>query len=100
MINLLHGDCLEQMKTLEDNSVDSIVSDPPYGISFMAKKWDYDKTEDGRHYVKDCSGVWIRPGGFRRCEGINASTGSYIIQNQDRLHSTPLWELVKTLDTK
>ena len=42
MTNLLHGDCLEQMKTLEDNSVDSIVSDPPYGISFMAKKWDYD----------------------------------------------------------
>jgi len=42
MINLLHGDCLEQMKTLSDNSVDSIVSDPPYGISFMAKKWDYD----------------------------------------------------------
>jgi site-specific DNA-methyltransferase (adenine-specific) len=39
---LLHGDCLEQMKTLGDNSVDSIVSDPPYGISFMAKKWDYD----------------------------------------------------------
>ena len=42
MINLLHGDCLEEMKTLDDNSVDSIVSDPPYGISFMAKKWDYD----------------------------------------------------------
>ena len=42
MINLLHGDCLEQMKTLDDNSVDSIVSDPPYGISFIAKKWDYD----------------------------------------------------------
>ena len=37
-----HGDCLQQMKTLDDNSVDSIVSDPPYGISFMAKKWDYD----------------------------------------------------------
>ena len=30
------------MKGLDDNSVDSIVSDPPYGISFMAKKWDYD----------------------------------------------------------
>jgi site-specific DNA-methyltransferase (adenine-specific) len=42
MINLLHGDCLEQMKTLPDNSVDSIVTDPPYGISFMSKKWDYD----------------------------------------------------------
>ena len=42
MINLLQGDCLEQMKQLEDNSVDAIVSDPPYGISFLAKKWDYD----------------------------------------------------------
>ena len=30
------------MKTLPDNSVDAIVTDPPYGISFMAKKWDYD----------------------------------------------------------
>jgi DNA modification methylase len=41
MINLLNGDCLEMMKGLEDNSVDSIVTDPPYGISFMSKKWDY-----------------------------------------------------------
>ena len=41
-IKLLNGDCLEQMKQLPDNSVDSIVTDPPYGISFMAKKWDYD----------------------------------------------------------
>jgi len=41
-MKLLQGDCLEQMKTLPDNSVDAIVSDPPYGISFMAKKWDYD----------------------------------------------------------
>lgn len=39
---ILHGDCLEQLKTLEDNSVDSIVTDPPYGLSFMGKKWDYD----------------------------------------------------------
>jgi site-specific DNA-methyltransferase (adenine-specific) len=42
MVTLLNGDCLEQMKQLPDNSADSIVTDPPYGISFMAKKWDYD----------------------------------------------------------
>ena len=36
------GDCLDRLKELPDNSVDSIVTDPPYGISFMAKKWDYD----------------------------------------------------------
>ena len=36
------GDCLEVLATLPDNSVDSIVTDPPYGLSFMGKKWDYD----------------------------------------------------------
>lgn len=36
------GDCLEVLRTLPDNSVDSIVTDPPYGLAFMGKKWDYD----------------------------------------------------------
>ena len=40
---MLHlGDCLEVMKTLPDCSVDAVVTDPPYGLSFMGKKWDYD----------------------------------------------------------
>ena len=42
MTRLLLGDNIESLKQLEDNSVDSIVSDPPYGLSFMGKKWDYD----------------------------------------------------------
>lgn len=37
---LYQGDCLAVMKTLPDNSVDSIVTDPPYGIGFMGKAWD------------------------------------------------------------
>ena len=42
---IIQGDCLEQMKKLEDNSVDAIVTDPPYGIGFMGKTWDkYDPT--------------------------------------------------------
>jgi len=36
------GDCTELLKHLDDNSIDSIVTDPPYGWSFMGKKWDYD----------------------------------------------------------
>ena len=40
-INLHQGDCLEVLKTLNDNSIDSVVTDPPYGINFMGKKWDY-----------------------------------------------------------
>lgn len=39
---LLHGDCLEQLRTLPDNSVDAVVTDPPYGLAFMGKRWDYD----------------------------------------------------------
>jgi len=34
------GNCLEIMKELPDNSVDSIVTDPPYGLGFMNKSWD------------------------------------------------------------
>ena len=37
---LLKGDCLEQLKKLPDNSVDSIVTDPPYGLEFLDKSWD------------------------------------------------------------
>lgn len=39
---LILGNCLDKLKDLEDNSVDSIVTDPPYGLSFMGQKWDYD----------------------------------------------------------
>ena len=42
-IKLILGDCIEQLKTIPDNSIDSVVSDPPAGISFMGKKWDNDK---------------------------------------------------------
>ena len=36
-MKLILGDCLEKLKDLDDNSVDSIVTDPPYGFSFMGK---------------------------------------------------------------
>jgi site-specific DNA-methyltransferase (adenine-specific) len=39
-IDLRLGDCLEVLKTIPDNSVDSVVTDPPYGIGFMNKEWD------------------------------------------------------------
>jgi len=43
LLNTVHCmDCLEFMRTLPSNSIDSIVTDPPYWLSFMGKKWDYD----------------------------------------------------------
>lgn len=38
---VLTGDCREVMATLNINSVDAIVTDPPYGLSFMGKEWDH-----------------------------------------------------------
>ena len=32
-MNIIHGDCLEELKKLEDNSIDAVVCDPPYGLS-------------------------------------------------------------------
>lgn len=39
---LYNDDCLNALKLMEDNSIDSCVTDPPYGLSFMGKAWDYD----------------------------------------------------------
>jgi DNA modification methylase len=55
-----HGDCLQVLKTLPDNSVDSVVTDPPYGLSFMGKKWDYDVPSED--IWRECLRV-LKPGG-------------------------------------
>ena len=57
---ILLGDCLIKMREMENNSVDSIVTDPPYGISFMGKKWDYDVPSV--EIWKECLRV-LKPGG-------------------------------------
>ena len=60
-ITLLNGDCLVKLQELDDNSVDSIVTDPPYGIDFMGKKWDYDvpSTEIWEQALRV-----LKPGGY------------------------------------
>jgi DNA modification methylase len=60
MVELLHGDCLERLQELPDCSVDACVTDPPYGLSFMGKKWDYDVP--GEDIWRECLRV-LKPGG-------------------------------------
>lgn len=43
MHKVITGDCLEVLKGMPDNSVDSLVCDPPAGISFAGKSWDSDR---------------------------------------------------------
>ena len=59
-MKLLLGNCLDKLKELDDNSIDSIVTDPPYGISFMGKKWDYDVPS--QEIWEECMRV-LKPGG-------------------------------------
>lgn len=39
-VTIYHGDCRDIIATLPDNSIDAIVTDPPYGIEFMGRQWD------------------------------------------------------------
>jgi DNA modification methylase len=58
---IICGDCLEKMKELESNSVDAVVTDPPYGLSFMGKRWDYDVPS--QEIWQECLRV-LKPGGY------------------------------------
>ena len=40
-MSIICGDCLDVMRGMEPNSVDAIVTDPPYGLKFMGKDWDH-----------------------------------------------------------
>jgi site-specific DNA-methyltransferase (adenine-specific) len=45
---VFHGDCIEVLRSLPESSVDSVVTDPPYGLEFMGKEWDSFRTDETR----------------------------------------------------
>jgi len=55
------GDCIEVMKTIPDNSVDAIVTDPPYGIGFLSSEWDCEVP--GNDFAEQAFRV-LKPGGY------------------------------------
>ena len=59
--HLLNGDSAEVLKTLKDNSVDLLATDPPYGIQFMGL--DFDKALPPKNIWKECYRV-LKPGSF------------------------------------
>jgi DNA modification methylase len=60
---LLNGDCLQVLKELEDNSIDSIVTDPPYELGFMGKSWDKTGIANNKEMWKECLRV-LKPGAY------------------------------------
>ena len=59
--SVILGDCLEKLKTFPDSTVDQLVTDPPYGYSFMGKDWD--KAVPSVEIWKECLRV-LKPGAF------------------------------------
>ena len=59
--HLFNGDSAEVLKTLKDNSIDLLATDPPYGLSFMGKDWD--KVLPPKEIWQECYRV-LKPGSF------------------------------------
>ena len=60
-VTVLHGDCLEVLAALPNESVDAIVTDPPYGLGFMGEAWD--DLPPGLPWAVECLRV-LKPGGM------------------------------------
>jgi site-specific DNA-methyltransferase (adenine-specific) len=59
---ILFGDCKEKLKELDDDSIDAAVTDPPYELGFMGKKWDASGIAYNVELWKECLRV-LKPGG-------------------------------------
>lgn len=59
---IINGDNRDVLKTFEENSFDSIVTDPPYEIKFMSRKWDASGIAYDIEMWKECLRV-LKPGG-------------------------------------
>src|SRR5699024_2960666 len=57
---VIHGDCIETMNQMEPESISAIVTDPPYGLGFMGRKWD--DLPPSQEWAEACYRV-LKPGG-------------------------------------
>lgn len=74
------GRCEQILKNLPDNSVDSIVTDPPYGLKFMSQKWDYEvPTVD---QWRECLRV-LKPGGYLLAFGGSRTYHRLVVNVED-----------------
>lgn len=77
---LLKGNNIELLKTLEPNSIDSVLTDAPYGLSFMNKKWDYDVPSV--EFWKEVYRV-LKPGGHILCFGGTRTYHRMVVNIED-----------------
>ena len=77
---VLCGDCVEILRSFPDNSIDSIVCDPPYGIGFMGKDWDHSvPTEE---WARECFRV-LKHGGHLVAFGATRAIHRMVVALED-----------------
>ena len=59
---VMHGSCLDRLRELDDCSIDAVVTDPPYELGFMGKKWDSSGIAFNVEVWLECLRV-LKPGG-------------------------------------
>ncbi len=106
---IYHGDCLDVMAGMDPESVDAIVTDPPYGLEFMGKEWD--RGVPGLHFWQEMwrvakpSSYLLSFGGTRTVHRIasNIEDAGWIIRDmlvwgyasgfpKGRANLKPAWE--------
>lgn len=70
-VRLHHGDCLDVLATIPDASIDTVVTDPPYGLEFMGKGWDAPWAESDVN-----ADAGFHGGGISQTKGLPSFTGS------------------------
>jgi DNA modification methylase len=91
MSEIIHGDCLEEMKKFPDNHFSAIVTDPPYGLSFMNKEWDDEVP--GIECWRECLRI-TKPGGYLLAMGGSRTshrTATAIEASGYEIRDTIMW---------
>ena len=87
----IRGDCNKKLNKLKKNSIDTCITDPPYGINFMGKKWDYDIPS-----VKTFKKIFrvLKPGAMLLCFGGSRTFHRIAVNIEDagfQLRDTIMW---------
>ena len=90
MIDLQHGDCLELMKKIPDNSVDCVVTDPPYDVHAGKGGGAFGLLKDFRNKLFDGAKRWIEEADSLRevktiCELCDRKATCNALENKNRV---------------